>query len=566
MLFVITGDNVDMELHSIAKNLTQFFVSVRPFMAISRRVEMEYKNSAKDKYQQHKPIMTAMMRFANPMLAEIMVRAGAESVCIDNEHYPFTDEDIVNICRTVRSLGAECVVRLGDKRLEAIYRVMDMGVNGVLLPNVETAEEAQMIVDAVKYPPVGRRGCCPITRGADYGVGIDTLEYYSKINDTTTVGIMIESKKGYENLDEIMKVKGIDYFTIGPSDFSGSFGKPGQAGTDPEIKAAMADAYARMLKAGYSIGGLAYNPDQTRQAIRTGKTFLNVGSDLQMITRQFAEHISGAREEIKKAGLSGTHSDPIEKLRNNEPVIAPFIRIAEPAIAEVIAMNGADFVILDDEHFPFSDKEIINIIRAVHGRGGKIIVRPHDKSKSAIGRILDMGADGIMAPQISSAAEAEAVVKAAKYGPEGYRGLCPIAAGADFGYGHSAEEYAKKANERIVVGIMVETKSAVDDLDAILAVPGIDYIAVGPSDLSASYGLPGQYDNPEIKKIIESVYAKVIAAGIPLFGMPYSNEEVKPVLDKGMRVLCVGSDVQYMVWGWNELIAGTKKVIEEESK
>ena len=120
--------------------------------------KMQFRNPAKEKYQKHEPIMTAMMRFSSPALAEIMVRAGAESVCIDNEHYPFTDEEIVNICRVVRGLGAECVMRLGEKSLNAIYRAMDMGLDGVLLPNVETAEEAQMIVDAVKYPPVGRRG------------------------------------------------------------------------------------------------------------------------------------------------------------------------------------------------------------------------------------------------------------------------------------------------------------------------------------------------------------------------------------------------------------------------
>ena len=314
---------------------------------------MQFRNPAKEKYQKHEPIMTAMMRFSSPALAEIMVRAGAESVCIDNELYPFTDEEIVNICRVVRGLGAECVMRLGEKSLNAIYRAMDMGLDGVLLPNVETAEEAQMIVDAVKYPPVGRRGCCPITRGADYGVGVSPHEYYEKINEVTTVGIMIESKKGYENLDEIMAVKGIDYFTIGPSDFSGSFGKPGQAATDPEIKAAMADAQARMMNAGYTVGSIAYTPEQTKAAVSSGKTFLNVGSDLQMLTKSFREHIDGARSAIEASGIEVTGMTPIERLRRNEPVLMPFLRIAEPAIAEIMVMSGTDFLIIDDEHFPF---------------------------------------------------------------------------------------------------------------------------------------------------------------------------------------------------------------------
>ena len=527
---------------------------------------MNYVNPVKEKYKQHKPVINGMVRFSNPMLAELMARAGVETITIDNEHYPFTDEDITNICRAVHAHGKECTVRLGNKNLNAIYRVMDMGVDGVLLPNVETAEEAQMIVDAVKYPPMGKRGCCPITRGADYGIGIDVHEYYEKINEKTTVGIMIESKRGYENLDEIMKVKGIDYFTIGPSDFSGSFGKPGQAATDPEIKAAMADAYSRMLEAGYSIGGLAYTPEQCREAIKSGKTFLNIGSDLQMLTKSFAAHINGARAEIKKAGLESDLSNPVEKLKAGVPVLTPFIRIAEPGIGEIMAMSGTDFVIVDDEHFPFSDKELINVIRAIQGRGAKVIVRPHDKSKAAIGRILDMGADGIMAPQVLTAEEAEAIVKSVKYGPEGYRGLCPITAGADYGFGHNAQDYAVQANKKTIVGIMIETKSAVDDMDRILAVPGVDFIAYGPSDLSNSYGVPGQYESDLVKEVVKTIRTKTIKAGIALFSLSYSDETVAADLKDGATALNIGSDLQYMIWGWTKLVADIKKVIEEETK
>ncbi|MBP5162050.1 MAG: hypothetical protein ILP16_03640 [Spirochaetales bacterium] len=524
---------------------------------------MKYENPAKRKYVNREPIINGMVRFANPTLASIIAMAGAETITIDNEHYPFTDEEIINICRAIHQHGAECTVRLGTKNLNAMYRVMDMGIDGLLLPNVETAEEAQMIVDAIKYPPEGRRGCCPITRAADYGVNLDVKEYYEKINTVTTVGIMIESKKGYENLDEILKVKGIDYMVIGPSDFSGSFGKPGQAATDPEIKAAMKDAYERMYAAGVSTGGLAYFPEQTLEALKTNKTYLNAGSDLQILTRSFKAHIEGARKAIKDAGLESDISDPVEKLRKGCPVLAPFIRIAEPGIAEIIAMSGADFMIVDDEHFPFTDKEIISVVRAGHGKGCKVLVRPHDKSKAAIGRILDMGADGIMAPQVLNAEEAEAIVKAVKYGPEGNRGLCPITAGADYGFGHSAQDYAIQANKKTVVGIMIETKSAVEDLDRILAVPGIDFITFGPSDLSNSYGVPGQYDSDLIKGVIRTIREKTRKAGIALNSIAYSDEAVVEELKEGATVLNIGSDVQYMIWGWTKLIADTKKVIEE---
>ena len=468
----------------------------------------------------------------------------------------------MNIARVVKGLGAECIVRLGQKNLEAIYRVLDMGVDGVLLPNVGTPEEAQMIVDAVKYPPEGRRGCCPITRAANYGVNTDVLSYYKEMNKTTTVGLMIESKKGYENLDKLMKVKGIDFFTIGPSDFSGSFGKPGQASTDPEIKAAMNDTWDRLLKHGFNIGSLAYTPEQAATAVKAGKTFLNVGSDLQMLTKQIKQHVDGARKAFEARGYKGSDKSATEKLRSGEPVIAQFIRIAEPTIAEIMALSGVDFVLVDDEHYPFTDRDIINIVRVVHARGGKVIVRPHDKSKAAIGRIMDMGADGIMAAQVQSAEEARKIVSYVKYSPMGVRGFCPISAGAAFGFGSTPDMYTVKANKESVVGIMIETKAAVEDLDAILSVPGIDYITVGPSDLSASYGIPGQYDNPELKAVMENVFAKVKKAGIPLMGFAYDNQAGEKCLDDGKNVLLTGSDVQYMVWGWTDLIAKIKNTIK----
>ena len=174
-----------------------------------------------------------------------------------------------------------------------------------------------------------------------------------------------------------------------------------------------------------------------------------------------------------------------------------------------------------------------------------------------------MGADGIVAPQVLNAEEAEAIVKAVKYGPEGNRGLCPITAGADYGFGHSAQDYAIQANKKTVVGIMIETKSAVEDLDRILAIPGIDFITFGPSDLSNSYGVPGQYDSDLIKGVIRTIREKTRKAGIALNSIAYSDEAVAEELKDGATVLNIGSDVQYMIWGWTKLIADTKKVIEE---
>lgn len=527
---------------------------------------MNYNSTVKQKLKEREPLITGAVRLPDPSLAVIIAKAGVDAVLIDNEHFPFTDSAITDICRAVHGEGTCCLIRVGQKNLNYIYRVMDMGVDGVLLPNVETAEEAQLIVDAVKYPPVGQRGCCPITRGADYGVNLNVTEYYQKINDCTIVGVMIESKKGYENLDSIMAVKGIDYFAIGPSDFSGSYGKPGQAATDPEIKAAMADAYSRMIKAGFSVSGLAYTPDQARKNLSEGRNVLNIGSDVQMLSRQFASHLADVRSVMTGLGVKVTDRPVHEKIRAKEPFAMPYLRIADPACFEIAALSGIELMVIDDEHYPFTDSQIINIIRAVHACGSKCLVRVHDKSKAFIGRILDMGADGIVAPQVGSYEEVLSVVKAAKYGPVGNRGLCPITAGADYGFGHSAQEYAEEANKRTIVGIMVETKGAVEDIDRILSIPELDYISVGPSDVSASYGLPGQYDHPVVKQAMETVWSKTRKSHVALAGQCYTKDKIAPVINGGKSLLNIGSDVQFMIWGFSDLVNETKAIMGEFDK
>jgi 2-keto-3-deoxy-L-rhamnonate aldolase RhmA len=177
-----------------------------------------------------------------------------------------------------------------------------------------------------------------------------------------------------------------------------------------------------------------------------------------------------------------------------------------------------------------------------------------------------MGADGIVAPQVGSYEEVLSVVKAAKYGPVGNRGLCPITAGADYGFGHSAQEYAEEANKRTIVGIMVETKGAVEDIDRILSIPELDYISVGPSDVSASYGLPGQYDHPVVKQAMETVWSKTRKSHVALAGQCYTKDKIAPVINGGKSLLNIGSDVQFMIWGFSDLVNETKAIMGEFDK
>ena len=519
---------------------------------------MLYSNPVKEKLKKGVPAFFAMLRFSNPMIAQIIAKSGVDSICIDNEHYPFTDEQIINIVRAVHDVGVECTIRPSLKNTNYIYRLLDMGVDGLLFPNVETAEEAKGIIAACKYPPLGNRGCCPITAGAEYGINVDVQEYYKKKNDAVSIGIMIESKAGIENIEDILKLDGIDYFAVGPSDMSGSFGRPGRAG-DPDIKAEIDALHNTIIAAGIPVESLGYSTEQAVKDFNEGKKVFNIGSDLQMLTKRFKFHVESVRNAIAKYSNLNSQLTLKEKFEKKQPIINCFVRIPEPAIAEIAGLSGADMVTLDNEHFPYTDKDLYNSIIATHLAGKKAIVRIYDKSPAYIGRLLDMGADGILAPQVKSAEEVEQIIQSVKYAPRGMRGYCPISIAADYGIGHTVEGYSEEANNQTIIGVMIETKEAIEDLDRILALDGLDYISVGPSDLSASYGYPGLYDVKVVSDAVAYANKAAIESKVSVSAQCYNQESAENALSKGVNVINIGSDLQFLLWGFGEHISNLKK-------
>ena len=527
---------------------------------------MNYSNPSREKTRNRKPVITAMTRMANPMLAEIIAKCGAESITIDNEHFPFTDKDIVDIVRAIHGAGAEAMIRVNQKDTGTIYRTLDMGVDGILAPNIAGRDEAEQVIKACKYPPVGNRGCCPITRGADFGIGIDVHEYYQRINDKIQVSMMVEDHQVLDELDDILKLEGIDHFAIGPSDFSGSYGRPGRA-SDPDIAKAITDAYEKIMAKGFAASGLAYTPEAAAGMLSENRTVFNIGSDLQMLTKSYTDYTRMADEAAATCGLKRNGKSLKHKLQDKDIAVVPFVRIAEPAIAEIAILSGVDGIIIDTEHFAFSDSELINTIRATHCRGGKAIVRVYDKSRAAIGRILDMGADGIMAPQVKSYEEALDIIRSVKYPAAGHRGFCPITRGADFGLEGTPSEIAANANQETIVGIMIETKEAYEDLDRILTLSDqIDFITIGPSDLSASFGKPGEYGDPEVKAAIANITERVRNSRSSLMTVTTTSDAMRTAIESGATMLCTGSDLQYMIWGFSSLISAMKKLIAEHEK
>lgn len=185
--------------------------------------------------------MGTILQLPSEELAEILARAGLELIIIDMEHCPMTAPKIVSMVRACESAGALPFVRVPDVTDEdAIKKSLDAGACGILVPNIENADQAQKAVEYGKFAPLGKRGACPFVRANWFG-SEDCSTYYNRANDETTIMLLVEGPEGIKNLPEIAKVEGIDVLQIGAVDLSVSLGIPGQT-THPRVMDAIRQA------------------------------------------------------------------------------------------------------------------------------------------------------------------------------------------------------------------------------------------------------------------------------------------------------------------------------------
>lgn len=258
---------------------------------------MKYANPVRQKLEEGGLILCAMLRLPNPSAAEIMAMSGIDMICIDNEHYPFSVETVERIARAAQIHGAGVFIRVPNDEPARIAQMLDCGLQGIKIPHVETGEQARAIVNAVKYAPAGRRGFCPITRAAAYGLDLPPAEYTEDANRDTVIAIMVETKAGLENLDDILAVPGIDIIAIGPSDVAASYGLPGQV-DHPEVRAAIEEGQRKIIASGKTLCSLAKNGEDVKRSLTSGVRMVQVGSDLQMLTGGFSALIREVQEGI----------------------------------------------------------------------------------------------------------------------------------------------------------------------------------------------------------------------------------------------------------------------------
>lgn len=200
-----------------------------------------------------------------------------------------------------------------------------------------------------------------------------------------------------------------------------------------------------------------------------------------------------------------------DKLKRGEVSLGSWIQLgSDPGVAEILSYVGFDWIALDWEHSAAEPKEIASLVRCLSNKNCVPMVRVKNNETLTIRRALDMGAKGIIVPLVNSAEDARKAVAAAKYPPIGIRGFAFCKANE---YGEEFDDYAKRANDEILVVAMIETKEGVENIDDILAIDGIDGVFIGPYDLSGSFGIPGQLDSGCVKEACKKVVASCLKKG-----------------------------------------------------
>jgi len=229
-----------------------------------------------------------------------------------------------------------------------------------------------------------------------------------------------------------------------------------------------------------------------------------------------------------------------EKWRAGEPAYGIWLSVPSPLVAEAAALAGFDYVCIDMQHGVADYQTAINMLAAMRGAASTPIVRVPWLEPGIIGRVLDAGALGVVIPMVNTRADAEAAVAACRYAPAGARSFGPVRAGMAYG-----PEYFSRANDEIACIPMVETRQAVEVVDEIVSVPGVDAVYVGPADLSITYGLPPGVDNPgtvfdeAIATIVDACNRHGVTPGIH----SVSGLAAKRV-GNGFRMITVSGDLQ----------------------
>ncbi len=248
-------------------------------------------------------------------------------------------------------------------------------------------------------------------------------------------------------------------------------------------------------------------------------------------------------------------------LHGDRPLLGTFIQIPSPTLVEIIGTTGLDFVIIDLEHGEYGISDLAALIRAADAVGLHVIVRTAGNDPVAIGKALDFGADAVLVPHIGSGQAAMRAVAAAKYPPQGDRGIYPLMRASRYGKDHG-KGWEAAENQRTSVLAMIEGTEGVANLAEILGTPGVGGVFVGPMDLSHSMGLPGQVDHPQVEALALRIAGEAAKVGLPASIFCPTVEDAVKYAEAGFRIIAYSVDSHILSSGYSAALAAFRDGLE----
>lgn len=242
-----------------------------------------------------------------------------------------------------------------------------------------------------------------------------------------------------------------------------------------------------------------------------------------------------------------------EKLKNNQPTFGGWILIPHPAIAELMAGEGFDWIALDMEHAAVDLSIVEQVERAIRPSGCDLFVRLDGVNPVLAKHVLDAGAKGVIVPSVMTPEDADTMAAAIRYPPQGNRGTSLSRA---LDYGRDFADYIRRHNDEVFLAVMLEHYLAAERADAILARPGIDAAFIGPYDLSASLGIAGQLDHPDVLAAETKILAACKRAGIApgYHVVPPERSRIDERIAAGYRFIGCSLDTQFIMHGCRTLL------------
>lgn len=245
-------------------------------------------------------LSTMISEIRNPALGRMLATAGLDSMIIDMEHGTFGWPEMAATISVARASGMAPIVRVPETRRETILKPLDAGASGILVPMVNSAEDAREAVRLAKYPPAGVRGVALRRGHSDYRA-VSADGYLGQANEEVAVLVQIETLEAVERVEEISGVEGIDVVFVGPFDLSVDMGIPSKI-NDPEIREVFSRVMAAAKGNGIAMGIQLFDSAQARELIEEGVRYLSFGSDINSIVDTAARNVKDIRPAVPDAG------------------------------------------------------------------------------------------------------------------------------------------------------------------------------------------------------------------------------------------------------------------------